>query len=106
MLDSIREIFDISGYRFEAIEFSFEEYHDGKQLVAALKAGKCPVINVPNSYLNPNKNENGSQVMLATGMKNESAAQFIQMKNSYADDPNEQGKIPFCKISSHLFFNC
>ena len=101
MVDSIREIFDIIGYRFEAIEFSFDEYRDRKQLVAALKAGKCPVMNVPYARWNPE--QDGSQAMLATGIKSETEAQFIQLKNSMADNPNEQGIIRFNKLKSYYF---
>ena len=92
MLDSIREIFDILGIRFESIRFHFDEYTEFKQLVAALQAGKCPVLNVHTSYWNPTS-KNESHAMVATGIKNEGGAQFIQMKNSHADDPNEPGKF-------------
>ena len=50
-------------------------------------------MNVPNACWNPK--QDGSQAMIATGMKSESEAQFIQLKNSYADDPNELGKVHF-----------
>ena len=91
MLDSIREIFDILGIRFESIGFYYDEYTQLEQLVAAIKAGKCPVIGVPTSYFSPGCN--GSHAMVATGIKNKSGVQIIQMKNSHADNPNEQGKI-------------
>ena len=63
MLDSIREIFDIIGIQFESIGFHFHEYIEFKQLVAALKAGKCPVVSVHNSYWNP-ASEDGSHACL------------------------------------------
>ena len=91
MLDSIREIFDIIGIRFESIGFKFLEYTKIKQLDAAMKAGKCPVIGVPNSYWNPACTD-GSHAMVATGIKSIRGIQFIQMKNSHADNPNELGK--------------
>ena len=91
MLDSIREIFDIIGIRLESVGFNFARYKEFKQLVAALKAGKCPVISVPNSYLNPACTD-GFHAMVATGIKHIRGAQFIQMKNSHADNPNAPGK--------------
>ena len=92
MLDSIREIFDIIGIRFDSIGFNCVEYTKLEQLVAALKAGKCPVVSVNNSYLNP-ISKDGAHAMVATGIKNKTGGQFIQMKNSHADNPNEQGKF-------------
>ena len=92
MLDSIREIFDVLGIRFESIQLHFDEYTEFKELVAALQAKKCPVLNVHTSYWNP-ESEHGSHAMVATGLKNEGGAQFIQMKNSHADNPNEPGKF-------------
>ena len=107
MLDSIREIFDIIGIRFESIGSNYNQYTEFKRLVAALKAGKCPVMNVPNACWNPK--QDGSQAMIATGMKSESEAQFIQLKNSFADNPIEQGIIRFNKLKSNHFvelLNC
>ena len=96
MLDSIREIFDILGIRFESIQLHCDEYTEFKQLVAALQAEKCPVLNVHTSYWNP-ESEDGSHAMVATGIKNKGGAQFIQMKNSHADNPNEPGKFQIRK---------
>ena len=59
MLDSIREIFDVLGIRFESIQLHFDEYTEFKELVAALQAKKCPVLNVHTSYWNP-ESEHGS----------------------------------------------
>ena len=92
MLDSIREIFDIIGIRFESIGSNYDEYTEFKQLVAALKAGKCPVIGVD------------SHAMVATGIKNKRGVQYIQLKNSYADNPNKPGKIQFDKLIKILIF--
>ena len=91
MLDSIREIFDIIGIRFESIGFNYVEYTELKQLVVALNARKCPVVSVPTSYWNPSNI--GSHAMVATGIKNKRKSQFIQMKNSHADNPDEPGKF-------------
>ena len=91
MLDSICEIFDILGIRFESIGFYYDEYKQFKQMVAAIETGKCPVIGVPTSYFY--QGGNGSHAMVATGIKNKRGVQIIQMKNSHADNPNESGKI-------------
>ena len=37
----------------------------------------------------------GSHAMVATGIKEENGIKYIQLKNSYADNPNEQGKVHF-----------
>ena len=37
--------------------------------------------------------KNGSHAMIATGIKNKNGIECIQLKNSYADNPNEQGKV-------------
>ena len=93
MLDSIREIFDIIGIRFELIGSNYDEYTEFKQLVAALKAGKCPVIGVD------------SHAMVATGIKNKKGVQNIQLKNSYADNPDQPGKVQFNKpIKYSIYF--
>ena len=90
MLDIICEIFDILCIRFESIGFYYDEYNQFKQMVAAIKTGKCPVIGVQTSYFY--QGGNGSHAMVATGIKNK-RVQFIQMKNSHADNPNEPGKV-------------
>ena len=102
MLDSICEIFDIIGIRFESIEFNYVEYKEFKQLVAASKAGKCPVVSVQTSYWNPSSN--GSHAMVATGIKNKEGVQFIQLKNSHADNPSEPGKVQRYKLIEILTY--
>ena len=97
MLDSIREIFDIIGIRFESVGFNCDEYKEFKQLVAASKAGKCPVVTVPTSYWNPSSK--GSHAMVATGIKNKKGVDCIQLKNSHADNPNEPGKVQRNKLN-------
>ena len=96
MLDSVREIFDILGIQFESVGFNFEEYKQFKQLVAAINERKCPVIGVLRSYLNPAFD--GAHAMVETGIKSESGGHFIQMKNSYADNPKEQGSVRYKQI--------
>ena len=92
MLDSIREIFDILGIRFESVGFHFDKYSQFKQLVAAIEAGKCPVISIPKSYLNPECKER-SHAMVATGLKNKNGVWLIQMKNSYDDNSDTPGRF-------------
>ena len=102
MLDSIREIFDVIGIRFESIKFDFNEYTELEQLITALKAGKCPVVSVPNSYWNQTSKD-GSHAMVATGIKKNRRVKFIQMKNSHADNPKEPGKFQLNKLMDHKF---
>ena len=33
--------------------------------------------------------------MVATGIKEENGIKYIQLKNSFADNPNEQGNVHF-----------
>ena len=103
MLDSIREIFDIIGIRFESIGFDFDEFTEFKQLVEALKVGKCPVVSVHNSYWNP-ASKDGSHAMVATGIKHKRGVQFIQLKNSHADNPNEPGKVQWFELIEILIW--
>ena len=91
MLDSIREIFDILGIDFESIQFKWIKYKNEKDLVDGIENGKCPVVDVLESYFSSDKD--GSHVMVATGIKEENGVKNIQLKNSHADNPNEQGKV-------------
>ena len=86
MLDSIREIFDILDFKFESVDFELLKYNNFEELNGAINNGKCPVADVLG--------EGGmSHVMVATGIKNENGIDYIQLKNSYADNPNQQGKV-------------
>ena len=101
MLDSIREIFDILDIKFESIGFNLIEYKNFEQLTNAIDNGKCPIADVLQNYLfmefdKYSSDKNGSHAMVATGIKEKNGVKFIQLKNSYADDPNMQGKV-------HLF---
>ena len=100
MLDSIREIFDILEFDFELVEFDISEYKKFDDLVIAINNRKCPVVDVMNKYLNPAKQDDSSHVMVATGIKFKNGAECIQLKNSHADDPIEQGKVLLIKIYS------
>ena len=91
MLDSIREIFDILGIDFEAVRFNWIEYKNEKDLIDGIENGKCPVVDVLKSYYS--SETDGSHVMVATGIKEENGVKNIQLKNSFADNPNEQGNV-------------
>ena len=93
MLDSIREIFDIIGIRFESVRFNWIKYINEKDLIDGIKNGKCPVVDVLKSYYS--SDTNGSHVMVATGIKEENGIKYIQLKNSFADNPNEPGNVHF-----------
>ena len=95
MLDSIREIFEILflGTNFEAVTYSGIQYFNEKELIDAITSGKCPVVDVLKEYYS--SDTNGSHVMVATGINEENGVKDIQLKNSFADDPTEQGKVPF-----------
>ena len=98
MLDSIREIFDILGIDFESIQFKWIKYNNENDLVDGIKNGKCPVADVLKSYYSPVSQEsdlNESHVMVATGIKEENGVKNIQLKNSFADNPDEQGKVHY-----------
>ena len=100
MLDSIREIFDILGVDFESIQFKWIKYKNEKDLVDGIKNRKCPVVDVLKSYYS--SDTDGSHVMVATGMKEENGIKYIQLKNSFADDPNEQGKVHSVKLNLNI----
>ena len=91
MLDSIREIFDILDIDFETVQFNWIKYNNEKELIDAIKNRKCPVVDVLKSYYS--SDTDGSHVMVATGIKEENGIKNIQLKISFADNPNEQGKV-------------
>ena len=92
MLDSIREIFDILEFEFESVDFELIKFNNFEELAGAINNDKCPIADVLREYINPAV-KGGSHVMVATGIKNENGIEYIQLKNSYADNPNEQGKV-------------
>ena len=100
MLDSIREIFDILDYEFESIRLNLIQYKNFEDLAAAISNGKCPVADVLREYIDPKVN-GGSHAMVATGIRNQNGIKCIQFKNSYADDPNEPGKVRLTFKSSN-----
>ena len=103
MLDSIREIFDILGFQSDSVGFKYDKYKNFDELTNAFKNEKCPVIDVLRKYFYPGE-EYGSHAMVATGIKERNGVKCIQLKNSFADSPNEQGKVHFYQFyfNSHL----
>ena len=98
MLDSIREIFDILGLSFESVTFGFDSYHDkdAKCLDDAIyKEDKCPVVVVRDNFFDPNASEFTSHAMVAAGVEDgydeDEGQVWIQLKNSYRDDPGQEG---------------
>ena len=94
MLDSIREIFDILDFKFQSVRFNLIEYNSDNKLTNAINNGKCPVVDILKTYLYSSEEE-GSHVMVATGIRNQNGVKHIQLKNSFADNPNEQGKVHY-----------
>ena len=94
MLDSVREIFDILDIEFESVRFDLIEYKKFDDITDAINNGKCPIVDVLEKYLY-SSDRKGSHAMVATGIKNINGNKCLQLKNSYADDPNEQGKVHF-----------
>ena len=101
MLDTIREIFDILGLQFESVPFKYEKF-DGKSAQTIEKAiyedEKCPVVGVRDSFFDPTASDYSSHAMVATGIEDgideDEGKVFVQLKNSYRDDPNQPGTIP------------
>ena len=89
MLDSIREIFDILDFEFDSVGCNFIEYKNFEELATAINDGKCLVVDVLKKYYS--SDHDGSHAMVATGIKTENYVKYIQLKNSFADNPNEQG---------------
>ena len=96
MLDSIREIFDILYFDFESVGFNLVKYKNFDDLVHAINNGKCPVVDVLKEHYSSEKD--GSHVMVATGIKHKDGVRCIQLKNSFADNPNEQGTVQSTKF--------
>ena len=91
MLDSIREIFDILDIEFESVRFDLIQYKNFEEVTDAINNEKCPIVEVLQKYLYSSDKREGSHAMVATGIKNDKGNKCLQLKNSYADDPNEQG---------------
>ena len=98
MLDSIREIFDILDFDFESVDFDLIQYNNFDELKNAINNKKCPIADILKEYIYPAE-KGGSHVMVATALKNKNGCEYIQLKNSFADNPNEQGKVHFLIIT-------
>ena len=92
MLDSVREIFDILDFELETIDFDLIEYNSFEEFENAINNQKCPIVDILREYIYPTE-ITGSHVMVATGLKNENGKKYIQLKNSFSDNPNEEGKV-------------
>ena len=93
MLDSIREIFDILNIEFESVGFKLIEYNNFEQLSFAIKNRKCPVVDVIQAHIDPSGQRGSSHCLVATGIQKKNDIEYIQLKNAYADNPNEKGKV-------------
>ena len=89
MLDSIREIFDIIDYEFDSVGYNLIKYKNFQELVTSINDGKCAVVDVLKKHYS--SDNDGSHAMVATGIKTENNVKYIQLKNSFADNPNERG---------------
>ena len=98
MLDSIREIFDILDIEFESIGLDLIQFKTFEGFDQAINDGKCPVVDVLTEYYSDKKD--GSHVMVATGIKIIDNVKCIQLKSSFADNPNEQGNVHIL----HLYY--
>ena len=117
MLNSVRRVFELAGIEPESIKFQKDEY-DQKNIIEALTKDpkKCPVITTADytDFFNhvlmgfsPARSilPNDFHVMVTAGAlkgsvflpKNSTLGNewFIKCKNSYADDPDQQGKIQY-----------
>ena len=91
MLNSIRQIFDILNIPFNSINFVAEQF-DQTTIINEINVNKkCPVITAANFSVSPPL----VHAMVATGVKSDSIngrlEYYIQCKNSYRDDPSQQG---------------
>ena len=92
MLDSVCEILDSANFKFESVHFDVIQYNNFEELKKSIIHKTYPVVDVLGEYIDPAA-ENGSRVMVATGIKNENGIDYIQLKNSSADNPIEQGEV-------------
>ena len=92
----LHEIFDILYFDFESVGFNLVKYKNFDDLVHAINNGKCPVVDVLKEHYSSEKD--GSHVMVATGIKHKDGVRCIQLKNSFADNPNEQGTVQSTKF--------
>ena len=91
MLNSIRQIFEIVNIPFNSMNFVAEQF-DQTTIVNEINVNKkCPVVTAANFSVSPPL----VHAMVATGVKSDSINKileyYIQCKNSYRDDPLQQG---------------
>ena len=109
MLRSIRKVFEILGIQPESIQFQKEEFN-AQNIIDALRnePRKCPVITAADFtdfFISRKVEDIISHAMVAAGALKGSefiptnkilADQwFIKCKNSYGNDPDQQGKIQY-----------
>ena len=120
MLHSVRKVFELAGIVPESVQFQKDEFDDTNIIDALIKdPKKCPVITTAdftNSFkdgtvmihnhasrpFNPHAMVTagalkGSEFIKFFWAKNSILANewFIKCKNSYANDPDKQGKIQY-----------
>ena len=110
MLGSVREVFETLGINPESIKFRKEEFND-QNIIDALRnePKKCPVITAADFtdyFISKNVQDIRSHhpMVTAGALKGSEfnptntilADQwFIKCKNSYGNDPDQQGKIQY-----------
>ena len=110
MLKSIRKVFELIGIKPESIQFQKEEFN-AQNIIDALRnePKKCPVITAADFtdfFISRKVDDiNVYHAMVTAGAlkgsefipKNKILADewFIKCKNSYGNDPNQQGKIQY-----------
>ena len=97
MLNSIHHIFEILDIPFNAMNFVAEQF-DQTTIINEINVNKkCPVITAANFSVSPPL----VHAMVATGVKSDSIngrlEYSIQCKNSYRDDPSQQGTFYLIK---------
>ena len=96
MLNSIRQIFEILDIPFNSMNVVAEQF-DQTTIINEINVNKkCPVITAANFSVSPPL----VHAMVATGVKSDwilgttpRLEYSIQCKNSYRDDPSQQGKF-------------
>ena len=109
MLHSVRRVFELAGIKPESVQFQKDQFDETNIIDALIKdPKKCPVITTADftdffkDGITPPCN---MHVMVTAGalkgsefMPNNRVLAnewFIKCKNSYANDPDQQGKIQF-----------
>ena len=102
MLNSIREIFDLIGIKFDSMKFVSEKIDQPMSVIRAINnQRKCPAIVAAKFDFTTRPISVNAHVMVAAGVKSKTIRQglsfkrenFVQCKNSYRNDPNQAGKF-------------